>query len=247
MSNDTDLDRQSLEMMRELSIQDLTIPKLRDRTTIDDTRKARYRLQEKLKTAGLVETDGEKIPETGGRATEIWSLTETGRKRAKNAEIEEERTLEDVVEKVDNLEARIDTIRNVVDQQKSRIDSRATHSKVDRSIEQIEDDVSDLQTGIEMMEGRAKEAGKRKARAKVAELKEEVIDERLQSWKEDNIRDLIDDVQRIRRENSDLRNTNDRLRENVSSLQGRVDELESKIEGNSDNSSSDGLISRLLG
>jgi phage shock protein A len=229
-----------------LSIQDLTIPKLRDRTTIDDTRKARYRLQEKLKPAGLVETDGEKIPESGGRATEIWSLTETGRKRAKNAEIEEERTLEDVVEKVDNLEARIDTIRNVVDQQKSRIDSRATHSKVDRSIEQIEDDVSDLQTGIEMMEGRAKSAGKRKARAKVSELKEEVIDERLKSWKEDNIRDLIDDVQQLRRQNSDLRRTNDRLRGDIDELKDKIDEVEQLVERNKSSDSSESLISRIL-
>jgi chromosome segregation ATPase len=247
MSNDTDLDRQSLEMMRELSIQDLTIPKLRDRTTLDDTRKARYRLTEKLKPADLVEENGEKVPESGGRKTEIWSLTEKGRQRAEDADINADMTLESVVEKVDNLEDRIDTIRNVVDQQKSRIDSRATHSKVDRSIEQIEDDVQDLQTGIEMMEGRAEEAGKRKARAKVAELKEEVIDERLQSWKKDNIRDLIDDVQRLRRENSDLRNTNDRLRENVSSLQERVDELESKIEEDNNTSGSESLISKLLG
>jgi chromosome segregation ATPase len=247
MSNDTDLDRQSLEMMRELSIQDLTIPKLRDRTTLDDTRKARYRLTEKLKPADLVEENGEKVPESGGRKTEIWSLTEKGRQRAEDAEIDADMTLESVVEKVDNLEGRIDTIRNVVDQQKSRIDSRATHSKVDRSIEQIEDDVSDLQTGIEMMEGRAKEAGKRKARAKVAELKEEVIDERLKSWKEDNIRDLIDDVQRLRRENSDLRDTNERLRSDIEQVKDQVRELETKVEEDGNSNSSDGLISRLLG
>jgi chromosome segregation ATPase len=247
MSNDTDLDRQSLEMTRELSIQDLTIPKLRDRTTIDDTRKARYRLTEKLKPEDLVEVTGKKVPESGGRKTEIWSLTEKGRQRAEDAEIDADMTLESVVEKVDNLEGRIDTIRNVVDQQKSRIDSRATHSKVDRSIEQIEDDVSDLQTGIEMMEGRAKEAGKRKARAKVAELKEEVIDERLKSWKEDNIRDLIDDVQRLRRENSDLRDTNERLRSDIEQVKDQVRELETKVEEDGNSNSSDGLISRLLG
>lgn len=245
MSNDTDLDRQSLEMMRELSIQNLTIPKLRDRTTIDDTRKARYRLEEKLKPQNLVETNGEKTPDSGGRATEIWSLTEEGKERVRNAEIEENRTLEDVLEKVDELEERVDKIDNKVRKQKSRIDSRATHSKVDRSIEEVEESVNDLQTAVEMMEGRAKEAGKRKARAKVSELKEEVIDERLKSWKKDNIRDLIDEVQNLRRENRDLRSTNDRLNENVSDLRDRVQELEREVEKD-DTSSSDGLISRLL-
>jgi predicted nuclease with TOPRIM domain len=98
-----------------------------------------------------------------------------------------------------------------------------------------------------MMEGRAKEAGKRKARAKVAELKEEVIDERLKSWKEDNIRDLIDDVQRLRRENSDLRDTNERLRSDIEQVKDQVRELETKVEEDGNSNSSDGLISRLLG
>jgi len=240
-----ELDRQSPEILRELSIQSLTVPDLRDRTTLDDTQKVRHRIEKKLKAQNLVEEIGEQTPQSGGRKTEIWAITEEGKERAQEADIDESITLEEVVERLEEVEEQMQSVDETLKKERERIDNRATHSKVNRSIEEMEEQIQDMEQALKFQEGRVKQAGKRKAESKVAELKENVLESRLEDFKDNTIRGVQNQLMQIQESNNQLKKTNNRLRDDIQRKTEQIDQLEERIEELEENQS-EGLLDKLF-
>jgi len=150
-----------VQILKILRSRDATTPEIRDRANLN-IKQVKHRLKNKL--SELVEVVGEEKPQQGGTTTDVWSLSSEGEDFVKQQSLKQDLTIEELKNEIEEFRGEIEQTEEELEALKSRVSDRATHSKVDRSIEEVEQRIEGLENSKEFIEGRAREEAKRKAR-----------------------------------------------------------------------------------
>jgi len=215
-----------VQILKILRSRDATTPEIRDRANLN-IKQVKYRLKNKL--SELVEVVGEEKPQQGGTATDVWSLSPEGEEFVKRQSLKQDLTIEELRDEVEEFRSEIEQTEEGLEALKSRVSDRATHSKVDRSVEQVESQIQDLQKTIEFVEGRAKEEGRRKAREQVTDMKS-TLEDRLDSFREQEINEVKNAVLRLQDTQSDKDERIRRLERQIEKKDEQIETLESRLE-----------------
>jgi len=217
----------SIQILEVLDQKDLQTPEIRDRTS-GNLDQIKYRLNEQMNN--LVEITDEVTPRHGGTATKMWRISQEGEEFIENNELERERTIEDIADELDALSGEIEDLRSQLESQKNKIQQRPTTSVT----ESIRDEIENIETTMEFVEGNARQTAKETAQKQKIEMIEK-FENRLDSFRESEVQELKDAMLHLQDTQSDkderirrLGRQIDKKDEQIETLESRLNEVENR-------------------
>lgn len=214
-----------VQILKILQRRDATTPEIRDRTNLN-IKQVKYRLRNKLND--LVEVVGKEKPQQGGTATDVWSLSTEGEELVRQKSLKQDLTIEELRDEVEKFRSGLEQTEEELKTLKSRVSDRATHSKVDRTVEQVEEQIQDLQQTVEFVESRARREAEREASEQVTDMKS-TLEERLNSFREQEIREVKTAIRQLEDTQSGRDERIRRLERQIDEKNEEIEELEQRL------------------
>jgi len=208
-------DSLSIEILEELKHKNLQTPEIRNRTS-GNLDSVKYRLSEQMEE--LVEVEDKVTPKHGGEKTKLWTLSDEGEEFIEKNELERTRTLEDLEDDLESLTGEIKDLRSQLENQKNKIQQRPTTSVT----ESIRDEIENIETTMEFVEGNARQTAKETAQKQKIEMIEK-FENRLDSFRESEVQEIKDAMLHLQ----DTQTSKD---ERINNLERRLEKKDKRIE-----------------